>query len=139
MKIKKDITVTVDHEDLVDLLSAARYGISYWACDLELPDEAHSVIQEYKASVENADNICEEDFWAEVLLADLPIILYDAEGECADDPSKDYYELTVDKINRGIAQAIGEGIWNGKDWGDVDSEVADEIIQYALFDELVFG
>lgn len=67
------------------------------------------------------------------------LMLYDAE-------SSDKWELTLDKFLRGLVQAIEDGVPVAIDAGsgsidpsEVDADGADMIIQYALFEEVVFG
>lgn len=56
------------------------------------------------------------------------------------------WELTLDKFLRGLVQAIEDGVPVAIDAGsgsidpsEVDADGADMIIQYALFEEVVFG
>lgn len=57
------------------------------------------------------------------------------------------YELTLEDLLKGIKMAIEEGYYENYGWftgssldtGNVDAEVADVIIQFALFEEVVYG
>ena len=44
--------------------------------------------------------------------------------------------LTMDKLIKGIAQEVKN---HQTDLGDIDAVIADRIIQYALFDDVVYG
>ena len=64
--------------------------------------------------------------------------LYDAE-------EGKVYELTKSQFINGFAEACRDGYLNnafegdGFDTGEIDAEIADVIVQYALFGEVVYG
>lgn len=68
------------------------------------------------------------------------LILYDAE-------SSDYWELNLEKLLCGIQKAIEDNWFDDYDWYvdgkldccQIDVDVADTIVQLALFDDVVFG
>lgn len=68
------------------------------------------------------------------------LILYDAE-------SSDHWELDLEKLLHGIEKAIEDNWFDDYDWYvdgkldccQIDAEVADTIVQLALFDDIVFG
>lgn len=60
------------------------------------------------------------------------LILHDIEDD------EETWELDLEKLQKGIKRTIEEGYWNG-DIDYCDAEVADIIVQYALFDDIVFG
>ena len=68
----------------------------------------------------------------------ISLILHDAE-------SSDKWELTLEKFLRGVELYIKNGdrvtVEDFKlvDYGELDAEDADCIVQYALFGKLVFG
>lgn len=47
-----------------------------------------------------------------------------------------YYELNEKNFMEGLQKVADLKKWNLEDW---DAEVADVIIQYALFGELIYG
>lgn len=65
------------------------------------------------------------------------LIFYDLEEDAE-------YELTLDKFMKGLAKYVAEGPENILDDGwvepcDVDAIIADAIVQYALFDDVIYG
>ena len=119
--IEKEIKIT--QEDIDDIMcSALEGGINYWCCKAE-------VVGKYLGE------------WAhEQISRGGTLKLYDAEED-------EVYELTLEKLLNGLKKAITDGYYadyewvtsNGIDTCQVDAEVADVIIQLALFDEIVFG
>ena len=119
--IEKKLKVT--HEDIDDIMcSALEGGITYWCNKAE-------VVGKYLG-----------EYASEQISRGGTLILHDAESD-------DKWELNRDNLLKGIAQAY-EGNWfmeygwcdgNVLDTCQVDAEVADVIIQLALFDEIVFG
>lgn len=119
--IEKKLKVT--QEDIDDIMcSALEGGITYWCNEAE-------VVGKYLGE------------WAhEQISRGGTLILHDAESD-------DKWELNRDNLLKGIAQAY-EGNWfmeygwcdgNVIDTCQVDAEVADVIVQLALFGEIVFG
>lgn len=121
IKIEKEITVT--QQDIDDIMvSALEGGITYWCRKAE-------VVGDYLG-----------EYASDQISRGGALKLYDAESD-------DVWVLTLEKLLHGIEKAY-DGNWF-KDYGwcdgsvidtcEVDGEVADTIVQYALFDELVFG
>jgi len=117
--------VVVEPEDIDDIMaSALEGGITYWCCRAE-------VVGEYLG-----------EFGSEQISRGGTLKLYDSE-------EAKVYELTKEKFLKGL----GEYLKNPKhpdilefvdhklalDTCQVDAGVADMIIQYALFDDIVFG
>lgn len=121
IRIIKEITVT--QQDIDDIMcSALEGGITYWASMAE-------VVGDYLG-----------EYASEQISRGGTLLLHDAEED-------EIYELTLEKLLDGIGQAY-EGNWFADyGWCDgsvidtfqVDGEVADVIVQLALFNELVFG
>lgn len=119
--IEKEIKIT--QEDIDDIMcSALEGGITYWCCHAE-------VVDKYLGE------------WAhEQIARGGALKLHDAEED-------EVYELTLEKFLNGLQKAITDGYYADYEWvtGDcidtcqVDAEVADAIVQLALFDEIVFG
>lgn len=128
-QIKVENIYTVTDEDIDDIMcSAFEGGITYWCGRVE-------VVGEYLG-----------EYASEQISRGGELILWDAEN---DDES---YRLNKEMLLEGIRLAIKnrdfeeyrwyENRWyenNGLDCTQVDADVADCIIQYALFGEVVFG
>jgi len=114
LTVKKTIKVT--DENIDDLMcDALEGGITYW-CDRV--DVVGDYLGEYAS-----DQISRGG----------ELILYDAESD-------DKWSLTLDKLLNGIKKAFEEGYFDGDfDSSEYDAGTADAIIQFALFDEIVFG
>lgn len=121
--VKAEINVTLTEQDIDDIMVAAlEGGINYWC------DEAE-VIEEKRVA----------DWGHEQIARGGVLVLHDAESE-------DTWELNLEKFLNGFKLWIEAGgdqynaIENGEvDCCNIDAGCADEIVQYALFGELVFG
>ena len=120
-------TIRVSNEDIDDIVcTALEGGIGYWCYRAE-------VVGEYLG-----------EYASDQISRGGTLKLYDAESD-------DVWELTKPKLLEGISKAITNGILIAYEWAkfddeiitlntyQVDGEVADAIIQYALFGKLVFG
>lgn len=121
IEINKKYIVT--SEDIDDIMCAAlEGGINYWCRKAE-------VVGEYLG-----------DYASEQISRGGTLILYDAE-------SSDKWELNLENLLCGIEKAIEENWYPEYEWledgrletSQIDAEVADVIVQLALFDEIVFG
>ena len=121
IEIRKRIKVT--NEDIDDIMATAlEGGINYW-CDKVAVVDKHL-----------------GEFASEQISRNGKLKLYDAEED-------ETYELTLDKLLNGIRKAIEHDYFvdygwfsgNGIDTCMVDAEVADVIIQLALFDDVIYG
>jgi hypothetical protein len=119
--ISKKIKVT--EEDIDDIMcSALEGGINYWCCKAE-------VIGSYLGE------------WAhEQIARGGSLNLHDAEED-------EVYELTIEKFLKGVQLAVEGNYYADYEWCNgneidtcqVDAEVADAIIQLALFDDVIYG
>ena len=116
-------TVKVTAEDIDDIMcSALEGGINYWCCKAE-------VVGDYLG-----------EYASEQISRGGALNLYDAEDD-------EVYELTLDKLLKGIKGAIDGSYYTDYGWADgyildtcnVDACVADCIIQCALFEDVIFG
>ena len=123
------ITVNVTESDVLDILcSALCGGIGYWA-----------VLDNTSEDFENAphDETIEETC-ARLLLSGKSIRFEDVEDEHT-------YELTLDKFVNGIEKAVNDEGFNIVDgYGEldccnIDACIADSIIQYAIFGEVIYA
>lgn len=120
IKIEKEITVT--QQDIDDIMDTALSGITYWCNMVE-------VVGDYLG-----------EYASEQISRGGALKLYDAESD-------DVWVLTLEKLLHGIEKAYDGNWFMDYGWCDgsvidtcqVDGDVADTIVQYALFDELVFG
>lgn len=117
----KNIEITM--QDIDDIMVCAlEGGITYWCRKAE-------VVGEYLG-----------EYASEQIARNGTLKLYDAEED-------EVYELTLDKLLKGIRQAIEGNYYVEYEWFtataldayQIDANVADTIVQLALFDEIVFG
>ena len=120
-------TAKISNEDIDDIVcTALEGGIGYWCSRAE-------VVGEYLG-----------EYASDQISRDGKLRLYDNESD-------DVWELTKCKLLDGITKAITNGILLEDEWAkfdneiitldtcQVDAEVADAIIQFALFGKLIFG
>ena len=120
IEINKKYEVT--SQDIDDIMATALDSISYWC-------RKAKVVGEYLG-----------EYASDQISRGGSLILYDAE-------SSDYCELDLEKLLYGIQKAIEDNWFDDYDWyvdGEldccqIDAEVADTIVQLALFDDIVFG
>ena len=121
LTVKNEIKVT--QEDIDDIMCAAlEGGIGYWCYKAE-------VLGKYLG-----------EFASEQISRGGTLKLYDSE-------SGEKYWLDRDKLLKGIKLAYAGGYYADYGWCDghlldccqVDAEVADAIVQLALFDDVIYG
>ena len=121
-EVAAEVKASVTQRDIDDIMSSALDYISYWCCKAK-------VVGEYLG-----------EYASEQISRGGALILHDAEGS-------DKWELTLEKFLSGIKiwlqnhddryGALGrDGTLNT---GEIDGEMADLIVQYALFGEVTFG
>ena len=116
------INFKLTEEDIDDIMDAALYGINYWCSEAEIVGERLG------------------DYASDQISRGGTLKLYDAESD-------DVWELTLEKFLNGFKLWVANGddeygalqSDGSVDTGEIDSATADMIIQYALFDEIVFG
>lgn len=125
-KIKACIPFEYSEEDLKDILiTALEGGIGYWACLCNDGDEFKDQPKDMPTS---------EWCW-ELLKQGKPIEFIDEEEE---DENINSVVIYLDNIYDGIRDAIENRVWDG-DMDSLDALVADAIIQYAHFGDIVYG
>ena len=120
IEINKKYEVT--SQDIDDIMATALDSISYWC-------RKAKVVGEYLG-----------EYASDQISRGGSLILYDAE-------SNDYWELNLENLLHGIEKAIEDNWFDDYGWYDngvlytteIDGEVADVIVQLALFDDIVFG
>jgi len=124
-KMKVEFEVVVTNEDIDDIMcSALEGGINYWCCKAE-------VIGEYLG-----------EYGSEQISRGGMLKLHDLEEDAV-------YELTKEKFLKGLEKYLKKPTYldilefKGQevrlDTGYADAEVADVIIQYALFNDVIYG
>ena len=125
-KLKVEMEVTITQEDVDDIMATAlEGGITYWCCEAEVVGE---YLGKYASDQISRGGILK---------------LYDNEED-------EVYELTLEKFKKGVTMYLSDphapcniiDIDKGDytlDCGMVDGDVADMIVQYALFGEVMFG
>lgn len=117
--MKFDVIIyKLNHEEITDLLSTALYGSPWWEVD--------NSTDEYKKA--HGDTI--EDSLADMLLKGQKVILIDMEED-------ESYELTLDKLYRGLEMFIKNG--GSINIEDYDLEEADSVLQYAVLGDVIWG
>ena len=122
-EVKAEINVTLTQEDIDDrLCSALEGGICYWASEAEVVEDKRCA-----------------DWGHEQIARGGALILHDAE-------SSDKWELTLEKFLNGFklwlennGDRYGAVDCGKVDTSEIDGEMADMIVQYAIFGQLMFG
>lgn len=128
MELMKDGKITgLTSEELVDFLSCVNTAIAYWAQTIEIDDKA------YAESITKDSTL--EECWEAALRGDHELVVsyYDQDG----DEDTCTAELNMNNIINGFNSALDNG-WNGS-MDTLDDEVADMIVQYALFEDIIYG
>jgi hypothetical protein len=114
--------ITVTQEDIDDIMDSALSGITYW-CNMA------EVVGDYLG-----------EYASEQISRGGTLLLHDAEED-------EVYDLDLNHLLNGIKQAYEGNYFADYNWCDgktvnpcqIDAEVADVIVQLALFDEVVYG
>lgn len=118
-------SVIVTPEDIDDIMvSALEGGITHWCCEAEVMGE---YLGEYGSDQISRGGILRLHAWK----------------------NNEVYELTKEKFLKGLEKYIKKPIYSDflefadhevrLDTGYADAVVADTIIQYALFDDVIYG
>lgn len=146
--IKSTIQVKITKEDVSDIIcSAVNGGVGYWAA-VSADDNDYSEAKKHLVE-QGADlkDVCFEEVFAQILFDGKELEVTDIEKDKT-------YLLSLEKLFIGLRAAIEEGYYSHYNWfvpdGDgfgewqlnccqIDSEVADIIVQFSLFGEVLFG
>lgn len=151
-EINPQITIKITKEDVVDILSSAlNGGINYWGevdyCP-EVYNKTHDWLKKNAESDYEDGEICYEEVLAQMLFDGKHITIRDVE-----DKEKETW-LSLSGLAIGIRKAFREGYYTSYNWvvpdGDdfgkwhletsqIDGEVVDAIIQFAIFGEVIYG
>ena len=128
-------TIKIDfdiHDNDIEniIITALEGGIGYWGC---LLNEGKEFDEFYK----DTKGLTTSEFVADLILNEKSVVLYDTELDFND---SEKWELNLFKLLNGIKlYIINSKQINFPLIDNLDSNMADSIIQYALFGELVFG
>lgn len=123
-EVTAQIRVKLTTEDIDDIMvSALEGGICYWASEAEVVEEKRCA-----------------DWGHEQIARGGALIIHDVESD-------DKWELNLEKFLNGFKLWVESGgdeydaIQDDGtvDTGEIDADCADQIIQYALFGDLIFG
>jgi hypothetical protein len=121
-----------DHEIKDIVITALEGGIGYWGC---LLNEGKEFDDFYK--LQSYHQLSTSEFVADLLLSGKSVLLFDTE---LDFNKAEKWELNLTKLLNGIKlYIITNKQINLPLTDNLDSNMADSIIQYALFNELVYG
>ena len=132
-----DVVGEISSKDLGYLLNVAIVGIQYWG-NIEYDEKDYSLakLELFKSGVKTP-------FWEEILgqilLNGSTIRVVDNEYGQESEYTK---ELTLENLKQGIKLDFLNSDFNyqkANDWRQADAEEGDHIIQWALFDEIIFG
>ena len=149
-EINPQITIKITKEDVVDILSSAIGGIGYWG-EIVPNDRQYEETRDWLRKNAEPDyddgEICYEEVLAQILFNGKSVTVRDIE-----DDKKSW--LSLSNLAQGIQTAFREGYYSSYNWlvpdGDgfgkwhletsqIDSEVADVIIQLSVLGEIVYG
>lgn len=120
--VKKKIT----EEDITNIVvDGLEGGITYWAM-------LHNNTAEFEEYYNNTD-LATAEIVAEIILKGGFVKITDREEDV--EPK---YDLTLNRLIVGIQKNAEERPWDC-DLENYDADTCDAIIQYAIFDEVVFG
>ena len=120
--VKKKVT----EEDITNIIvDGLETGITYWAM-------LHNNTEEFNAYYKNTD-LATAEIVAEIMLKGGSVKITDREEDV--EPK---YNLTLDRLLVGISKNAEERPWDC-DLENYDADTVDAIIQYAIFDEVIFG
>ena len=125
--------ITIDFNDMVDLLSSAIPAISYWG-DVDYSEEGYAKAKESLRSrpqFANEKVICYEEVLTEGLIKGiLTLDIWDREEDM-------HYQLGRIDILQGIDIYFNMEL--GVEFDDMDGAMADCIFQCAIFGDVVYG
>jgi hypothetical protein len=126
---KINVELEIKDQFIVDLvITALEGGISYWAC---LVNEGEHFDNFY----ENNNGVSTSEFVANLLLSGNSVFFFDTDMQSDEG---EHWKLNLPMLLNGIEMYAKEN----KDINfmeNLDSNVADSIFQYAMFNEVVYG
>lgn len=128
------IETCITTEDITNFLAMEGNGFDYWA-EICSDDADYEAARQRLMDGEKkpACEFCYEDILAEILENGDKLTIYDREED------KDH-ELTLEKLLEGFAYYMKLTASDGRTGvDDMDAEVADQILQIAIFGEVIYG
>lgn len=120
----------ISNENINDLMTAAlEDGINYWCSKVEMKKDK---IGGYEGvSLEDEETL---EFASEIIGIGGTLVLHDAE-------SSDKWELNKEKFLKGLEKTMVWGNYESIEelMDNHDTETADVLIQFAVFNEIIFG
>ena len=141
------ITIKITKEDVVDILSSAMDGIGYWGRIVPNNEQYKEAKKWIRENEEPDYEICYEEVIAQMLFDGKSVAVRDIEDD------KESW-LSLSNLSYGIRKAFQEGYYSDYNWlvpdgggsnkwhlepDQIDAEVADVIIQLAVFGEVIYG
>ena len=141
------LTIKITKEDVVDILSSAIDGIYYWGRIVPNNEQYKEAKKWIRENEEPDYEICYEEVIAQILFDGKSVTVRDIEGDQES-------WLSLSNLSYGIRKAFQEGYYSDYNWlvpdgggsnkwhlepDQIDAEVADVIIQLAVWDEVVYG
>jgi hypothetical protein len=127
IKLSFDLKITQDNiKDIV--ITALEGGIRYWACLINEGKDFDNYYKEPKGQSLS-------EFVADLLLNNKSVWFYDTENNFNE---TEKWEMTLEKLLKGIAKHV-ELSKRLSVIEDLDGGSADNIFQYALFNDIVYG
>lgn len=153
--IKIEVNVVIEQEDIANLLTTAFYGgITYWCPKFTTIDMKESKDKCYEEKIaehlfnggkvtfyeDEDESGIEEEFIAHTV--GLDEFLKGIHQYLVESGRDSLYEETRSKkaINeRGVVYTAGTETITKIDWGNIDANEADSMIQYICFGEIIYG
>ena len=141
------LTIKITKEDVVDILSSAIDGIYYWGRIVPNNEQYKEAKKWIRENEEPDYEICYEEVIAHILFDGKSVTVRDIEGDQES-------WLSLSNLSYGIRKAFQEGYYSDYNWlvpdgggsnkwhlepDQIDAEVADVIIQLAVWGEVVYG
>ena len=141
------LTIKITKEDVVDILSSAIDGIYYWGRIVPNNEQYKEAKKWIRENEEPDYEICYEEVIAQMLFDGKSVTVRDIEGDQES-------WLSLSNLSYGIRKAFQEGYYSDYNWlvpdgggsnkwhlepDQIDAEVADVIIQLAVWGEVVYG
>ena len=141
------ITIKITKEDVVDILSSAMDGIGYWGRIVPNNEQYKEAKKWIRENEEPDYEICYDEVIAQMLFDGKSVTIRDIEDD------KESW-LSLSNLSYGIRKAFQEGYYSDYNWlvpdgggsnkwhlepDQIDAEVADVIIQLAVFGEVIYG
>lgn len=122
-----ELKLELDDNFVEDVLATAMYqGIAYWCSDVELYNKEDGTIEELK-----------EGWVSKFTNEEFSLRMQDAEDEGT------FYHMNIKSFWKGystyLSWAIEKGMRPYSDTCMIDAEVADIIVQFGVFGEIIYG